>query len=221
MPCPNTLLPHAAKHKAQAKCVGKTHGQRTQTCHWLRGCALVATGLCRRRKQEGKRGKKPCKSRAERREKAESRSPPDAALALAACSKSFHVCASAANDRDHHAHRSQNWPSLPVLARGATRSMLICCLAKRVALKRQHLPCCKCSLGSVPFLFPCFVLCALQLLLLQSNAHGVETLNRLLPLVAMPCSCALLVWLTRAAPAPCGQCLPQCLPRWLWQSSCA
>ena len=169
----------------------------------------------------GKRGQKavqePCR-KTRKRQRAEA---PGCCVCLGACSKSFHVCASAANDRDHHAHRSQNWPSLPVLARGAAKNMLICCLAKRVALKRQHLPCCKCSLGSVPFLFPCFVLCALQLLLLQSNAHGVETLNRLLLLVAMPCSCALLVCFTRAAPAPCGQCLLQCLPRWLWQSSCA
>ena len=41
-------------------------------------------------------------------------------------------------------------PGLPVLARGATKSMVICCLARRLALQKRHLPCCKCSPGRQP-----------------------------------------------------------------------
>ena len=55
-------------------------------------------------------------------------------------------------------------PGLPVLARGhntmdATKHMLICCIAPRLALQKRHLPYCKCLPNSRPFLFrvPCSV----------------------------------------------------------------
>ena len=60
---------------------------------------------------------------------------------------------------------------------GATKNMLICCIAPRLALQKRHLPYCTCLPNSRPFLFrvpcsvfrvpcsvfrvPCFVLCAL------------------------------------------------------------
>ena len=107
------------------------------------------------------------------------------------------------------------------LGKGCNKeSMVIGCLARRLALQRQHLPCCKClperhSLlcflrrhlicAALPYIFlcfdwhsgrhashgqnsvnrpwlvfaPCFVPCALQLLL-QSKACDAKPLNRLL-----------------------------------------
>ena len=57
---------------------------------------------------------------------------------VGAWSKSFRVCASATNGQDRNAHHSRTVR----LAKGATRSMAIGCLARRRALQRQHLPCC-------------------------------------------------------------------------------
>ena len=71
-------------------------------------------------------------------------------------------------------------PGLPVLARGATKSMLIGCLAKRVVLQKGFCGVANACRAARPFVFLCFVLCALQLLHLQINAHDVKTLIRFL-----------------------------------------
>ena len=83
-------------------------------------------------------------------------------LALRAFSKSFHAWTSS---NKWPGSRRTPQPRLPVLARGATKSLVICCLAPRVALQRQHLLPCKCGRTAGPFVLcvSCSVFRALRL----------------------------------------------------------
>ena len=84
--------------------------------------------------------------------------------------------------RYRDAHRSQDWPSLLVLARGQQSACSFAALPKGLPCKSGICRVANARRAARPFLFriPFFVPCALQLLPLQGKAHDVKPLNRLL-----------------------------------------
>ena len=92
---------------------------------------------------------------------------------VGAWSKSFRVCASATNGQDRNAHHSRTVR----LAKGATRSMAIGCLARRIAAAKGSI----CRVANARRAGSVFVSCLApcSYCFCKDNGHDARTLNRL------------------------------------------
>ena len=81
--------------------------------------------------------------------------------------------------RYRDAHRSQDWPSLLVLARGQQSVWSLAALTEGLLCKSSICRVANACRAGSPFV-PCFVLCVLQLLPVQSRTHDAKALSRLL-----------------------------------------